>query len=47
MLDMHPVSGWSSEMQEAVRKKNPSTALRRYPALEGAGLRGRTARIKG
>jgi type I restriction enzyme R subunit len=32
-------------MQEAVRKKNPSTALRRYPAPEGAGLRGRTARI--
>jgi hypothetical protein len=33
-------------MQEAVRKKNPSTALRRYPAPEGAGLRGRIARIK-
>jgi hypothetical protein len=33
-------------MQEASRKKNPSTGLRRYPAPEGAGLRGRIARIK-
>jgi hypothetical protein len=32
-------------MQEPVRKKSPSTALRRYPAPEGAGLRGRTTRI--